>query len=62
MSNELLIELNKAIREHDNKKMIEVNQKIIDKERERFNKITTETRELDELFILNQLDEFEYFE
>ena len=62
MSNELLIELNKAIREHDNKKMIEVNQKIIDKERERFNKTTTETRELDELFILNQLDEFEYFE
>ena len=62
MSNELLVELNKAIREHDNKKMIEVNQKIIDKERERFNKITTETRELDELFILNQLDEFEYFE
>lgn len=62
MTNELLVELNKAIREHDNKKMIEVNQKIIDKERERFNKITTETRELDELFILNQLDEFEYFE
>ena len=61
MTNELLVELNKAIREHDNKKMIEVNQKIIDKERERFNKITTETRELDELFILNQLDEFEYF-
>ena len=61
MSNELLIELNKAIREHDNKKMIEINQKIIDKERERFNK-TIETRELDELFILNQLDEFEYFE
>ena len=61
MTNELLVELNKAIREHDNKKMIEVNQKIIDKERERFNK-TTETRELDELFILNQLDEFEYFE
>lgn len=60
MSNELLIELNKAIREHDNKKMIEVNQKIIDKERERFKAI--ETRELDELFILNQLDEFEYFE
>ena len=62
MTNELLVELNKAIREHDNKKMIEVNQKIIDKERERFNKITTKTRELDELFILNQLDEFEYFE
>ena len=62
MTNELLVELNKAIREHDNKKMIEVNQKIIDKERERINKITTETRELDELFILNQLDEFEYFE
>lgn len=61
MSNELLIELNKAIKEHDNKKMIEVNQKIIDKERERFNK-TIETRELDELFILNQLDEFEYFD
>ena len=61
MTNELLVELNKAIREHDNKKMIEVNQKIIDKERERFNK-TIETRELDELFILNQLDEFEYFE
>ena len=60
MSNELLVELNKAIREHDNKKMIEVNQKIIDKERERFKAI--ETRELDELFILNQLDEFEYFE
>ena len=61
MTNELLVELNKAIREHDNKKMIEVNQKIIDKERERFNK-TIETKELDELFILNQLDEFEYFE
>ena len=60
MTNELLVELNKAIREHDNKKMIEVNQKIIDKERERFKAI--ETRELDELFILNQLDEFEYFE
>ena len=60
MSNELLIELNKAIREHDNKKMMEVNQKIIDKERERFK--TIETRELDELFILSQLDEFEYSE
>ena len=60
MSNELLIELNKAIREHDNKKMIEVNQKIIDKERERFK--TIEARELDELFILSQLDEFEYSE
>ena len=60
MSNELLIELNKAIREHDNKKMMEVNQKIIDKERERFK--TIETRELDELFILSHLDEFEYSE